>query len=95
MNLLNSGIQVLTFSILLFSCTIVLALLVQCNVVFVNTAELSLSGDGSVSEFDSLTVECNKWCMDRNEFVNSYKDERHWWGNNNLNILSIFEVKGC
>jgi hypothetical protein len=93
MNFIHSRIQVLTITILLFGCAIVLAQPVQGNVVVVNNAELSLSGDGSVSEFDSLTVEYNKWCMDKNEFVISYKVVRHWWGNNNRDFVTIVEVK--
>ena len=86
-------IQVLVFTISFFCCAIVFAQPAQGNVVVVNNAELSLSGDGSVSEFDSLTTEYNKWCMDKNEFVISYKVVRHWWGNNNRDFLSIVEVK--
>ena len=86
-------IQILVFSISFFCCAIVFAQPAQGNVVVVNNAELSLSGDGSVSEFDSLTTEYNKWCMDKNEFVISYKVVRHWWGNNNRDFLSIVEVK--
>jgi hypothetical protein len=86
-------IQFLAFAVSFFYCAIVLAQPAQGNVVVVNNAELSLSGDGSVSEFDSLTTEYNKWCMDKNEFVISYKVVRHWWGNNNRDFLSIVEVK--
>ncbi len=86
-------IQILVFSISFFCCAIVFAQPAQGNVVVMNNAELSLSEDGSVSEFDSLTVEYNKWCMDKNEFVISYKVVRHWWGNNNRDFLSIVEVK--
>ena len=93
MNFIHSRIPVLTITILLFGCAIVLAQPAQGNVVVVNNAELLLSGDGSVSEFDSLTVEYNKWCMDKNEFVISYKVVRHWWGNNNRDFVTIVEVK--
>jgi len=86
-------IQILVFSISFFCCAIVFAQPAQGNVVVMNNAELSLSGEGSVSEFNSLTVEYNKWCMDKNEFVISYKVVRHWWGNNNRDFLSIVEVK--
>ena len=93
MKISHLRIQVLVFIISFFCCAIVFAQPAQGNVVVVNNAELSLSGDGSVSEFDSLTVEYNKWCMDKNEFVISYKVVRHWWGNNNRDFLSIVEVK--
>ena len=58
-----------------------------------NSAELSLSGDESVSEFDFLTIEYNKWRMDKNESVISYKVVWHWWGNSNRVFLSKVEVK--
>ena len=86
-------IQVLIFIISFFCCAIVFAQPAQGNVIVVNNAELSFSGDGSVSAFDSLTVEYNKWCMDNNEFVISYKVIRHWWGNNNRDFITITEVK--
>ena len=86
-------IQVLVFIISFFCCAVVFAQPAQGNVVVVNNAELSFSGDGSVSAFDSLTVEYNKWCMDNNEFVISYKVIRHWWGNNNRDFITITEVK--
>ncbi len=85
--------QVLVFIISFFCCAVVFAQPAQGNVVVVNNAELSLSADGSISEFDSLTTEYNKWCMDKNEIVISYKVVRHWWGNNNRDFLSIVEVK--
>ena len=86
-------IQFLAFAVSFFCCAIVFAQPAQGNVVVMNNAELSLSGEGSVSEFDSLTVEYNKWCMDKNEFVISYKVVRHWWGNNNRDFITIAEVK--
>jgi len=83
----------LVFVISFFCCAIALAQPAQGNVVVVSNAELSLSGDGSVSAFDSLTVEYNTWCMDKNEFVISCKVVRHWWGNNNRDFITIAEVK--
>lgn len=76
-----------------FCCAIAFAQPAQGNVVVVNNAELSFSGDGSVATFDSLTAEYNKWCMDKNEYVISYKVVRHWWGHNNRDFISIVEVK--
>lgn len=65
----------------------------QSNVVVINNAELAFIGEGSISEFDSLTVEYNEWCMDKNEYVVAYKVVRHWWGNNNRDFVTITEVK--
>ena len=93
MNFIHSRIQVLTITILIFGCAIVLARPANGNVVVVNNAELSLSGEGSISKFDSLAVEYNTWCMDKNEFVINYKAVRHWWGNNNRDFLSKVEIK--
>jgi len=93
MKLLNSRIPMLVFIALFFSCANLLAQPAQGNVVVINNAELSLSGEGTISEFDSLTVEYDKWCMDKNEHVVSYKVVRHWWGNNNRDFVSIVEVK--
>jgi hypothetical protein len=65
----------------------------QGNVIVVNNAELSLSGEGTISELDSLTAEFNKWCFDKNEYVINYKVIRHWWGNDNTEFITITEVK--
>lgn len=62
------------------------------NVVVVNNAELRFSPDFSMSEFDSLTTEYNKWCRDKNDIIISYKVVRHWWGNNNRDFVTIVEV---
>ena len=77
------------FAIVATSCVIAFAQPAQGNVVVVNNAELAFSEEGSISEFDSLTVEYNKWCMDKNEYVISYKVVRHWWGNNNRDFVTI------
>ena len=81
------------FAILFLFGTNSLAQPAQGNVVVVNNAELAFSGEGSISVFDSLTVEYNKWCMDKNEYVISYRVVRHWWGNNNRDFVTITEVK--
>lgn len=63
------------------------------NVFVITNFEAAFAQDGSVVEFDSLTTEYNKWCYAKNEYVVSYKTVRHWWGNNNRDIVSIIEVK--
>ena len=93
MKLLSLGIFVFVFAFAISSDKIALAQSAQGNVVVINNAELSLSGEGSMAEFDSLTAEYNKWCLDKNEYVVSYKVVRHWWGNNNRDFVSIVEVK--
>ena len=62
------------------------------NVVVINNAELAFFPDFSMTEFDSLTVEYNKWCRDKNDVIISYKVVRHWWGNNNRDFVTIVEV---
>lgn len=93
MKLLSLGVFAFVFSMLISSMVITVAQSPQGNVVIVNNSELSLSGEGPISEFDSLTVQYNKWCMDKNEYVVSYKVVRHWWGNNNRDFVTITEVK--
>lgn len=86
--------SVLLFFFLMVSSSAVFAQPAQGNVVVMNNQELRLSDTGSISEFDSLTAEYNKWCMDNNEYVLSYKVVRHWWGHNNRDFVTIVEVKG-
>ena len=93
MKLLSLGIFVFICVLVISSGEIALAQMAQGNVVVINNAELALSGDGSMAEFDSLTAEYNKYCMDKNEYVVSYKVVRHWWGNNNRDFVTITEVK--
>lgn len=63
------------------------------NVVVMNNSELAMPQNGTIAEFDSLTAEYNKWCLDNNEFIISYKVIRHWWGHNNRDFITIVEVK--
>ena len=62
------------------------------NVVVINNAEIAFFPEFSMSEFDSLTAEYNKWVMDKNDLIISYKVVRHWWGNNNRDFITIVEV---
>ena len=84
----------LLFIVIIFSSVIAFAQQAQGNVVVINNAELALSGEGTMSEFDSLTTEYNNWCREKNEYIVSYKVVRHWWGNNNRDFVTIVEVKG-
>jgi len=89
---INSSIFVLVFVFLISFGATTFAQNMGGNVVVVNNAELALSGEGSTSEFDSLTVEYNTWCLDNNDVIISYKVVRHWWGNNNRDFVTIVEV---
>lgn len=93
MKLLSLGIVVFVFALLISSGEITFAQSPQGNVVVINNAERSFSGTGSMTEFDSLTAEYNKWCRDKNEYIISYKVVRHWWGNDNRDFVTIVEVK--
>jgi len=93
MKLLSIGIFVFLFALVISSAEISLAQEAQGNVVVINNAERSFSGNGSMAEFDSLTAEYNKWCRDKNEYIISYKVVRHWWGNDNRDFVTIVEVK--
>ena len=81
------------FVVIIFSSVITYAQQAQGNVVVVNNAELAFRGEGTISVFDSLTAEYNKWCRDKNEYIISYKVVRHWWGHNNRDFVTIVEVK--
>jgi hypothetical protein len=93
MKFFNLGLIVLVFALVISFGEIALAQDNQGNVVVINNAERSFSGTGSMAEFDSLTVEYNKWCRDKNEYIVSYKVVRHWWGNDNRDFVTIVEVK--
>ena len=93
MKLFSPKMFVFVFAVVISSYMITFAQPAQGNVVVVNNAELAFTGEGSISEFDSLTAEYNKWCMDNNEYVISYKVVRHWWGHNNRDFVTIVEVK--
>ncbi len=65
----------------------------QGNAFVVTNLEAAFPEDGKMAEFDSLThlYQINVW--DRNPFVISHKIIRHWWGNNNRDIIEITEIK--
>ena len=89
----GKNLSILVFFFLLVSSTLMFAQPLQGNVVVMNNAELSLSGDGAMAEFDSLTQLYNTNVLDKNELILSYKVVRHWWGNNNRDFVTIYEVK--
>ena len=92
MKIFNYSLLVFILALLVSFVTTTLAQNMGGNVVVVNNAELALSGEGSMSAFDSLTIEYNKWCMDKNDVIISYKVVRHWWGHNNRDFVTIVEV---
>jgi len=84
---------VLVIFFLTFSSYTVLAQAAEGNIIVINNSELAMPQGGTIAEFDSLTNEYNKWCMDNNEYILSYKVLRHWWGHNNRDFITIIEVK--
>jgi hypothetical protein len=88
----GKNLSILVFFFLLVSSTLMFAQPAG-NVVVINNAELSLSNEGSIAEFDSLTQLYNTNVLDKNELILSYKVVRHWWGNNNRDFVTIYEVK--
>ncbi len=89
----GKNLSILVSFFLLVSSTLMFAQPAQGNVVVMNNAELSLSADGSIAEFDSLTHLYNTKVLAKNELIISYKVVRHWWGNNNRDFVTIYEVK--
>ena len=89
---IGKNLSILVFFFLLVSSTLMFAQPAG-NVVVMNNAELSLSNEGSIAEFDSLTHLFNTNVFDKNELILSYKVVRHWWGNNNRDFVTIYEVK--
>lgn len=85
-------LSILVFFFLMVSSTLMFAQ-PSGNVVVMNNAELSLSNEGSIAEFDSLTQLYNTNVLDKNELILSYKVVRHWWGHNNRDFITIYEVK--
>ena len=92
MKIVNSSFLVLAFALFLSFGAASLAQNMGGNVVVVNNAELRFFPEFSMSEFDSLTAEYNKWVMDKNDIIISYKVVRHWWGSNNRDFVTIVEV---
>ena len=79
--------------VFLFAGTMAIAQPSGGNVIVINNAELSLSGEGSNAEFDSLNSLYNKNVLAKNELIISYKTYAHWWGHNNRDFITMLEVK--
>lgn len=63
------------------------------NAVIIQNIEGTFPENGSMAEFDSLTYLFNTKVWDKNPYVISHKTVRHWWGNNNRDVIEITEVK--
>ena len=91
-SLCNNFSMVLLF-VLLFAGTMAIAQPAGGNVIVINNAELSLSGEGTNAEFDSLNSLYNKNVLAKNELIITYKTYVHWWGHNNRDFITMLEVK--
>ena len=65
----------------------------QGNAVLMSNYERAFPENGSMAEFDSLTHQFQTKVWDKNPFVISHKTVRHWWGNDNRDVIEITEVK--
>jgi hypothetical protein len=63
------------------------------NAVIVQNLERAFPENGSMAEFDSLTHLFQTKVWDKNPHVISHKTIRHWWGNDNRDVIEITEVK--
>ena len=63
------------------------------NVFVMTKFERAFPENGSNRELDSLNQIMNDYSYKNNPFVVSYKTVRHWWGNDNRDIIQIIEVK--
>jgi hypothetical protein len=65
----------------------------QGNAVIITNLERAFPENGSMAEFDSLTHQFQIKVWDKNPLVISHKTVRHWWGNDNRDVIDITEVK--
>ena len=79
--------------VLFFAGALAIAQPAGGNIIIYSNAELSLTGEGSFAEFDSLNSLYNKNVFAKNELLVSYKTISHWWGNNNRDFITLLEVK--
>jgi hypothetical protein len=63
------------------------------NAVIVQNLERAFPENGTMAEFDSLTHLFQTKVWDKNPHVISHKTIRHWWGNDNRDVIEITEVK--
>lgn len=86
---------VLSFLLILFfaGANEMLAQAPQGNAVLMSNYERAFPENGSMAEFDSLTHQFQTKVWDKNPFVISHKTVRHWWGNDNRDVIEITEVK--
>jgi len=70
-----------------------LAQTTQGNAVLISNYERAFPLNGSMSELDSLIQLFQTKVWDKNPLVVSHKTVRHWWGNDNRDVLDITVIK--
>lgn len=65
----------------------------QGNAVLMSNYERAFPENGSMAEFDSLTNQFQTKVWDKNPLVISHKTVRHWWGNDNRDVIEITVIK--
>ncbi|MFO7526409.1 MAG: hypothetical protein R6W68_13240 [Ignavibacteriaceae bacterium] len=63
------------------------------NAVIIQNLERAFPETGTMAEFDSLTHLYNTNVWGKNPYIISHKTIRHWWGNDNRDVIEITEVK--
>lgn len=63
------------------------------NAVIIQNLERAFPETGTMAEFDSLTHLYNTNVWGKNPYIISHKTVRHWWGNDNRDVIEITEVK--
>ena len=81
------------FILLIVGANEILAQAPQGNAVLMSNYERAFPVDGSMAEFDSLTYQFQTKIWDKNPLIISHKTVRHWWGNDNRDVIEITEVK--
>ena len=81
------------FTILFFTNEVEILSQTSGNAFIVQNLEAAFPKDGTMAEFDSLTHQFQTKVWNKNSYVISHKTIRHWWGNNNRDIIEITEIK--
>lgn len=63
------------------------------NAVIIQNLERAFPENGTIAEFDSLTHLYNTNVWGKNPYIISHKTVRHWWGNDNRDVIEITEIK--
>jgi len=84
----------LVLFVFLFAGAIAIAQPSDGYTIIITNAELSLTEEGSMAEFDSLNSLYNKNVFAKNEMIISYKTYSHWYGSDNTHFITMIETDG-